>query len=304
MKKEQYLKLWNQNPEFLDKYLHVPSLLRLKKVGYFCGMDYASSDVYDFFEYVSRYDHSLSTALITWYFTKDKKATIAALFHDISTPCFSHVIDYMNKDYGKQESTEEKTEEILKNDSFLLKCLKEDGISLSEIADFKNYTIVDLERPKLCADRLDGIFLTGLFWTKTITIEEIEKIIGSLTTYTNEYGEVELGFTDEEMMLQVLKTNACIDKYCHSKEDNYMMELLAEITREGMSKKYYSYDDLYILNEEELFQLLLDSNDSYLLEKIDRFKTIKREDIPEMDMPFVKARIILPILNGKRIKKR
>lgn len=107
---KDYLDLWGANdiPKFLNKYLKVPILLRLKKVGYFCGMDYASRDIYDFPEYVSRYDHSLSTALITWYFTKDKKATIAALFHDISTPCFSHVIDYMNKDYSKQESTEEK----------------------------------------------------------------------------------------------------------------------------------------------------------------------------------------------------
>ena len=36
-------------PEFLIKYLETPSLLRLKKVGYFCGMDYASKNIYNFF---------------------------------------------------------------------------------------------------------------------------------------------------------------------------------------------------------------------------------------------------------------
>lgn len=304
MLKEQYLKLWqvDQNPEFLNKYLLVPSLLRLKKVGYFCGMDYASRDIYDFSEYVSRYDHSLSTALITWYFTKDKKATIAALFHDISTPCFSHVIDYMNKDYSKQESTEEKTNDILKSDNILLECLKEDNFDLSDISDFKKYTIVDLDRPKLCADRLDGIFLTGLFWTKTITILEIKNIILSLTTYINEDGELELGFTDKKSLSKVLETNSQIDKYCHSKEDNYMMELLANITREGMNKKYYTYDDLYTLNEDEIFKLLLNSNDSSLLEKINRFKIMKEEDIPEINIPFVKKRKVWLLLNGERIK--
>ena len=47
---EYYLdKLNYQNvPEFMEKYLKAPSLLRLKKVGYFCGMDYASKDIYDF----------------------------------------------------------------------------------------------------------------------------------------------------------------------------------------------------------------------------------------------------------------
>ena len=35
-------------PSFLIKYLKSPSLLRLRNVGYFCGMDYASKDIYDF----------------------------------------------------------------------------------------------------------------------------------------------------------------------------------------------------------------------------------------------------------------
>ena len=99
---------YNEIPRFLIKYLKCPSLLRLKKIGYFCGMDYASKDIYDFREYISRYDHSINVALITYKLTKNKKATIAALFHDVATPCFSHVIDYMNKDYANQESTEEK----------------------------------------------------------------------------------------------------------------------------------------------------------------------------------------------------
>ncbi len=66
-------------------------------------MDDASKDIYDFREYISRYDHSLTVCLIVYKLTKDKKATLAGLFHDIATPCFSHVIDYMNQDYENQE---------------------------------------------------------------------------------------------------------------------------------------------------------------------------------------------------------
>ena len=76
-------------------------------------MDYASKNIYDFGEYISRFDHSLDVALITWKYTKDKTATIAGLIHDIATPSFAHVIDYMNKDYANQESTEEYTEKIV-----------------------------------------------------------------------------------------------------------------------------------------------------------------------------------------------
>ena len=137
---------YKELPDFLIKYLQTPSLLRLKKVGYFCGMDYASKDIYDFSEYISRYDHSLTVSLLVYKLTKDKTATLAGLFHDIATPCFSHVIDYMNKDYENQESTEEYTECILRRDKYLQKCLEEDNIAIDDIIDFKRYTIVDNER--------------------------------------------------------------------------------------------------------------------------------------------------------------
>ena len=167
------LLLDNNFPSFLVKYLKCPSLLRLRNVGYFCGMDYASKNIYDFGEYISRYNHSLDVALITYKYTKNKEAALAGLFHDIATPCFSHVIDYMNKDYETQESTEELTEEIIKNDTYLLNCLKKDNINVEDIIDFKQYTIVDNNRPKLCADRMDGVILTGAFWTKNIEREDI-----------------------------------------------------------------------------------------------------------------------------------
>lgn len=142
---ELYFKMldYNEIPEFLTKYLKVPSLVSLKKIWYFCGMDYASKDVYDFSENISRYDHSLTVALLTWKLTKNRIKTLAALFHDISTPCFSHVIDYMNEDYEEQESTEAKTEEIIKNDKMLLEYLIQDHILVDSIINFKNYSVVD-----------------------------------------------------------------------------------------------------------------------------------------------------------------
>lgn len=128
-------------PSFMIKYLKCPSLLRLKKIDYFCGMTYASRDIYNFNDNITRYDHSLSTALLTYKLTYDKTKTIAALFHDIATPCFSHVIDYMNGDYLNQESTEEYTEYILKRDLYLKKCLEKDGIDINNIINFKKYTM-------------------------------------------------------------------------------------------------------------------------------------------------------------------
>ncbi len=293
---------YKELPDFLIKYLQTPSLLRLKKVGYFCGMDYASKDIYDFSEYISRYDHSLTVSLLVYKLTKDKTATLAGLFHDIATPCFSHVIDYMNKDYENQESTEEYTECILRRDKYLQKCLEEDNIAIDDIIDFKRYTIVDNERPKVCADRIDGVILTGIGWTKNIEDKDIKQIVDDLCIFKNEENEDEIGFNTESVATKVLEVSKSIDIYCHSKEDNYMMELLAKITKLSIDKKYISYDDLYWYNEEEIFFLWKGKQDKEFLELIDKFENIKKSDIVMLDIPNIKIRNLNPIINGKRSK--
>ena len=294
---------YNDRPRWVDKYLDCPSLLRLKNVGYFCGMDYASKKIYDFGEKISRYDHSVSVALITWRLTNDIRSTLAGLFHDIGTPCFSHVIDYMNKDYDKQESTEEKTEDIIRNDKYLCRCLLEDGILIEDIVDFKKYSIVDLDRPRLCADRLDGVILTGLYWTKGIDIFDVERIISDIDVRINEDGNEEICFKNIDVANCVVNASCEIDRYCHSKEDNYMMELLASITRRGIELGILSYDDLYVMDENMVFSLLDKCNDKELLYDLELFKNIDVSMIPDILMPKVKIRDLKPLVGGVRVRR-
>ncbi len=299
---QKYLELF-EIPDFLNKYLKVPSLVRLKKIGYFCGMDYASKNIYEFKGYISRFDHSLTVALITWRFTHDKNATIAGLIHDVSTPCFSHVIDYMNKDYEEMESTEEYAENILRNDSCFLECLKKDNISIENVVDFKNYSIVDNNRPKLCADRLDGVILTGLYWTKSISFEDVSNMLAATVVFENEEGEKELGFNDKSIAEQVAKTSNLIDEYCHSNEDNFMMELLASITKRAIEINLITYDELFVSDEKTILNKFEKSTDEYLKNDLNTFYMAKKEDVPNMKMPKVKIRDLNPLVNGKRIKK-
>lgn len=289
-------------PTFLQKYLECPSIKRLQKVGYFCGMDYASKHIYEFSEYITRYDHSLSVALLTYKFTKDKKTTIAGLIHDIATPCFSHVIDYMNEDYENQESTEEYTEQIIKEDKELIHCLQEDKIDIDEITNFKNYSVVDNERPKLCADRIDGVILTGIGWTKNITKEDIDNIVDDLTLFINEDNEKELGFTKESVVKKVVEVSKSIDIYCHSNEDNYMMQLLAKITKLAITNKYITYDDLYRLTEEDLLKIFKRKRNIEFKNLLKQFETITLEEIPEVKLEKVKIRKLNPLLNNMRYK--
>ena len=291
---------YNDMPLFLKKYLKCPSLVRLMSVGYFCGMDFASKSVYNFDEYISRFDHSLTTSLLTYKVTNDKTMTVAALFHDVATPCFSHVIDYMNEDYEKQESTEELTEDIIKNDKYLLKCLKEDNIDVDNIVNFKNFSIVDNDRPKCCADSLDGVILTGVVWTKNVTKDDIKKIINDVRVFKNEDNEDEIGFNNRDIVSKIIDVSESIDLYCHTNEDNYMMHLLANITKLSIDKGYITYDDLYSLNEVELFNILKKSTDKELLDKINLFENINIDSIPKINIPNIKVRVLKPLVNGKR----
>ena len=93
----------------------------------------------------------------------------------------------------------------------------------------------------------------------------------------------------------MLNVSDSIDKYCHSSEDNYMMELLADITKNGIKNKYISYDELYNLNEDELISKLKNSKDSEIMNKLNKFENVSKDEIPE-----VKARDLNPLV--KRIK--
>lgn len=293
---------YEKMPYFMAKYLYLSSIIRLKKVGYFCGMDYASKDIYRFREKITRYDHSVTTALLTYKLTNDKKATLAALFHDIATPCFSHVIDYMNKDYDKQESTEKLHNKMLLKDKKLMYLLSQDNLKIEDIIDFKSFHVVDNDRPKLCADRLDGIILTGIGWTKDIEKADIDNIINDVILLKNENNEDEIGFMNYNVANKVINVSKTIDLYCHSLEDNYMMELLAKITRYAILKKYISYNDLYYYDEEKLFGILDSKNDNILNKYLKEFRTKKKTEIKEFDNPKVKNRSLTPLVNGKRIK--
>lgn len=299
---DYYLSKNGPIPEFLLKYLNVPSLVRLKNISYFCGMDYASKDIYDFKEKITRYDHSLSVALLTWRLTNSKEATLAGLFHDIGTPCFSHVIDYMNKDYETQESTEKYTELIIRSDKLLLTYLNNDGINVDDIINFKNYSIVDNSRPKLCADRLDGIIMTGIGWTKSITKNDIDFIIDDICVYKNEIQEDEIGFKNKKSAVRALEISDEINKYCHFYEDNYMMELLANITKYAIDSYIISYDMLYRLTEDQIWYLIEQHEDDYLKGLISTFRNIKLRDIPITELGNVKDRNLNPLILSLRLK--
>lgn len=288
-------------PEFMKKYLHLKIMERLKDVGMLCGIDYASHN-YKYFEfYVSRYDHSFGTAMTVWRLTHDEKHTLAALFHDISTPVFSHVIDFLNGDYVNQESTEEMTEVVLKSSPGFKDYIKRDGFTLNQIANFKDYSVVDLERPKMCADRLNNVMTVGMGWIGSLDLTGAKYIVDHVRTEINEDNEVEIAFTDSKSAEIYINTNDSVNDRLALPEDDFLTDLLVKIVRRCVDRNYVKYEQLFFLTEKEMFMIIEDycKIDSELGSMYHTFKTIK--DIPIIDVGHdLKLRKVNPLVNGRR----
>ena len=288
-------------PSFLDKYLELDIMKRLKDISVLCGMDYASPHMYDFKFYLSRYNHSLNVALITWRLTHDKKQTLAALFHDISTPVFSHVIDYMNKDFIKQESTESKTIDILRSSKQLIEYLKQDNIDINEVINFKQYSVVDLPRPALCADRLDNLVGGGMSWAKKVDLDMAKSIIDNIYLYNRSDSKDEIAVRSYGIASYLMSINNEINRLTHTKEDTYMMMLLANIVKLTIDEGLITYNDLYRLTEHQYMDIVEKNLDIYDLNDMwHTWKTVESCDTA-YDIQ-IKDLTLSPIYNGSRVQ--
>ena len=299
---EKYKLLLGTPPEWLNKYLELDILNRLQDISVLCGMEYASHDIYNFAFSISRYEHSLNVALITWYLTHDKNATLGALFHDASSPVFSHCVDYMNGDYINQESTEEKTDEILLSSDDLQRYLRQDNVPLENVIDFKQYSVVDLPRPYMCADRLDNCIGVGMAWSKKLTYDDAKRILESIRLTLNENGIYEISFNDEQAANIIYEVNNDINALTHSNSDTYMMLLVSKIIKKLILLNLVTYDDLYKLKEKDIIDILEDNNhlDVELEQLYNEFKTIK--EAPVIEQPVIKDKILNPLVKQKRLK--
>lgn len=298
---KMYQRYLGDIPEFLKKYLTLDIIVRLKDISLLCGMEYASPFAYDFLFSVSRYDHSLNTALITWNLTHDKCATLAALFHDVGAPAFSHVIDYMNGDYRVQESTEEKTSEILLTSLELRKMLALDNIDINNILDFKKYSIVDLPRPSLCADRIDNTITLGLTWVKTLEFKDIKDILDDMYVSVNEDEIPEIAFKSREIALYFKVVNDEINRLMHTNSDTYMMMLGADMIRLCLNLKLLTYNDLFKLGEKDVIKIIVDNIVKY--PELDNYWSLFTgiEDIPNILQPDIKDKVVNPLVRNKRL---
>lgn len=242
-------------PEFLYDYIDTEEMQKQKGISVSCGTFY--SKLYNINLWYSSLDHSVATALIVWNFTKDKKQTLSALFHDIATPTFKHCIDFMNGDYENQESTEDLTTKIVSDSKQIMKLLNRDGIKLEEVSDYHIYPIADNDTPRLSADRLEYSLSNGLGVREELwTLEEVKEIYEDIEVERNEDGIEELGFKSKELAEKFVKNVSKLGKLYIVNETKFTMQFLADVMKEMNEKGLITKKDLYNMSEREVIELI------------------------------------------------
>lgn len=267
----QYFEILSDEfPEFLYEYIETPEMKRLKGTSIGCGTDWTNLFHNKFFQ--TNLEHSVGVALIVWHFTKNKKQTLAGLFHDIATPTFKHCIDFMNGDSKNQESTEEQTEEIIRNSKPIMALLKRDNITVEEVKDYHMYPIADNDTPKLSADRLEYTFINGITFKEIWDLTKIKQIYDNIEILTNEEGIQELGFKTKEIAEEFVEKASQLWPLWISKEDKLTMQFLADVLKKLGQKQIVTKQDLYTYSEQEIIEKIQHCGDSTIEEAFQKFQ--------------------------------
>lgn len=303
-KRKEYFKILSPVfPEWLFDYINIPEMQRLSGISMLCGTDY--SKIYHYASFNSVLDHSVGVALIIWHFTKDKKQTLSGLYHDIATPTFKHCIDFMNGDSEHQESTEERTEHIIRNSEKIMSLLKRDGINIKEISDYHIYPIADNDTPNLSSDRLEYSLSNALFTYKLLDFETIKRLYNDIKVGKDEKNIEELEFTSESSALEFVKVTSKMSIIYREYRTIYSMQLIADILKKLSEDNLITKSDLYNLKEQEVIDIIKKSIYKDTFTKWENAEKVliseeKPNDVYAVNL-ISKVRYIDPLVNGKRI---
>lgn len=246
-------------PAWLLRYIAAPEMQRLSGVSMVNGIEYSS--LYNFEHTNTVFAHSIGVALIVWRFTHDKKQTLAALFHDIANPAFKHCIDFMNGDSETQESTEERTSQIIRNSRAIMRQLKRDGILAGEVSDYHLFPLADNAAPNLAADRLEYTLSNGLFLYGTWDIDQVRRFSDNITVLKNENNIDELGFRDLDVARDFTLNSLPFFEDVRSNNGRAILQFYADILKSMELHDYLTIDDLYTMNEREIIDWILSCGD-------------------------------------------
>ena len=288
-------------PAVLRDFIETPCIQRLKDVGMNCGCEYTSFPRFSRLKPYSRFDHSLGVAQIVWHFTHDEKQAVAGLLHDVATPVFAHVVDFLRGDYLVQESTEDGTRTIIENDEALQRALISFGLETDDVCDYHRYPIADNDSPKLSADRLEYT-LGNLLNYRICTADEATAFYRDLSVAKNEAGEPELVFSTAKTAEAFALASLACSKIYVSPEDRYAMQMLSELLRDAVDRGVLTNADLYASESAVMEKLLQNEATADSWRRFRAMRSVRCADAPQASGAWrriaAKKRYIDPLIFG------
>ena len=272
------LTIYHENiPDFLREFAATPPMERIRSVGMNCGCEYTNFPRFRELLPYSRYDHSLGAALIVWHFTHNREQALAALFHDVTTPVFAHVVDFLNGDHLRQESTEAGVAECLAASREVCALLEKYGIALEDIADYHRYPIADNDSPALSADRLEYT-IGNLYNYGFADLVTLRGFYNDLTVGTDERGVPELVFRTPAVAADFALAALNTARVYVADEDRFAMESLAILLRQAVERGVLTMADLWRTEPEVIAKLLADPVCAEAWRGYRRYSCILRRD--------------------------
>ena len=230
-------------PPLLRHLAAAAPMARLRQVGMNCGCEYTDFPRFRGLAPYSRFRHSVGVGLIVWHFTHDGAQAAAGLLHDVSTPVFAHVVDFLNGDHLTQTSTEYGTAALIARDREIRQVLAAHGLTPEQVSDYHRYPIADNDSPRLSADRLEYTLGNAVNYG-FLPLSQARALYRDLTVVSNEDGAPELAFRTKEAASAFTAAALKCARVYVADEDRFAMESLAVLLRQALDRGVLGRADL------------------------------------------------------------
>ncbi len=130
---------------------------------------------------ITRFEHSIGAMLLARRLGAPLEEQIAALLHDVSHTAFSHVIDFVFDDHGRQSYHEEKKADYIAGTDIPDR-LAAHGYDWRDFVDEVAFPLLEQPAPALCADRVD-YFLRDANYLALASDDAIQRAIDHLAVH-------------------------------------------------------------------------------------------------------------------------
>lgn len=245
------------------------AMQRLKGIAQFGVPDYLFNR-----DGFSRYEHCVGVMLLLRKHGASVTEQVAGLLHDVSHTAFSHVIDFVFEN-AQDEDFQDRNHETYIRRTDIPAILEKHGMSVEQISDYHQFTLLEQDAPVLCADRLDYIF-------RECTTDENAACLPGLTTNNGRFV-----FADVDSALAFGRMYFAFQRRCESFEVATRYNVLSRVLRRALELHVISMNDFW--NDDAYVLGRLESSDDAFITR--GLALLKHRDLSFMEratVPIVK----------------